>query len=58
MIGDTVEVIIKPYNLGKTVIGTIKRILTKKLYHTRGIKIMLEDGTVGRFIRFIKTKSR
>ena len=28
--------------------GHIARILTNKSYHTRGIKVMLRDGTVGR----------
>ena len=28
--------------------GVVLRILTNKSYHSRGIKVMLEDGTVGR----------
>ena len=49
-VGDRVTVIIKPYKDGKHVIGKIKRILTKKKVHTRGHKVMLEDGTIGRMV--------
>lgn len=28
--------------------GIVKRLLTKSLVHHRGIKVMLEDGQVGR----------
>lgn len=28
--------------------GVVKRILTNKSYHSRGIKVELEDGQVGR----------
>jgi uncharacterized repeat protein (TIGR03833 family) len=49
-IGDLVTIIVKPYNKGKNVSGKIKKILTKKKKHTRGHKVMLEDGTVGRMI--------
>ncbi len=50
-VGDKVTIIIKPYKDGKYVTGQIKRILTKKRIHTRGHKVMLKDGTVGRMVR-------
>ena len=50
-VGDKVTVIIKPYKDGKYVTGMIKKILTKKKIHTRGHKVMLKDGTVGRMVR-------
>lgn len=53
-VGDMVEIIVKPYHLGKKVRGKIKKILTNKKIHTRGHKVMLEDGTVGRMIRLIQ----
>lgn len=56
-IGDTVEIAIKPYK-GKTEKGVVKKVLTKKKYHSRGHKVMLESGTVGRIIRVIKTKTK
>lgn len=52
--GVKVEIIVKPYKNGKKVVGIIKRVLTKKKVHTRGHKVMLEDGTVGRMIRIFK----
>lgn len=52
-VGDMVEIIVKPYHLGKKVRGKIKKILTNKKVHTRGHKVMLEDGTVGRMIRLL-----
>ena len=33
---------------GKLTSGTVQRLLTNKSYHPRGIKVMLDDGTVGR----------
>ncbi|WP_095172981.1 MULTISPECIES: YwbE family protein [Blautia] len=33
---------------GKLTDGIVKRLLTNSANHSRGIKVMLEDGTVGR----------
>jgi uncharacterized repeat protein (TIGR03833 family) len=52
-IGDKVRIIVKPYKNGKTVDGKIKKILTKKKIHTRGHKILLETGEIGRMIEKI-----
>jgi uncharacterized repeat protein (TIGR03833 family) len=49
-VGDTVRVIVKPYFEHKYVTGIVKRVLTKKAMHTRGFKVMLMDGTVGRMV--------
>ena len=48
--GDKVEIIIKPYNKKITKIGVVKDVLTKAKKHTRGHKVRLEDGTIGRII--------
>lgn len=40
---------------GKLTKGIVKRILTNSAIHHRGIKVMLEDGTVGR-VQEIPTK--
>jgi uncharacterized repeat protein (TIGR03833 family) len=48
--GDKVEIIIKPYNKKITKIGVVKDVLTKAKKHTRGHKVRLEDGTIGRVI--------
>jgi uncharacterized repeat protein (TIGR03833 family) len=50
-VGDKVTIIIKPYKDGNYVTGRIKKILTKKRVHTRGHKVMLKDGTIGRMVR-------
>ena len=55
-VGDYVEIIIKPYYKGIKVKGYVKRVLTKKKKHSRGHKVMLEDGTVGRTVRILKKK--
>jgi uncharacterized repeat protein (TIGR03833 family) len=46
-VGQRVTIAIKPYT-GKTSTGTVKRVLTKKKYHSRGHKVMLSSGEVGR----------
>ena len=33
---------------GALTVGTIAKLLTSKPYHSRGIKVRLEDGRVGR----------
>lgn len=52
--GDKVEIIIKPYKSKITKVGTIKDVLTKKKYHSRGHKVRLEDGTIGRIVKKLK----
>ncbi len=48
-IGTAVEVVQKQdQRNGKLTEGIVKRILTKSSKHTRGIKVMLETGEVGR----------
>ena len=54
--GDIVKVIIKPYDQGVMVNGIVQRVLTKKKVHTRGHKVMLRDGTVGRLVKILKKK--
>tara|TARA_R110002074_G_scaffold288751_1_gene460432 strand:- start:921 stop:1289 length:369 start_codon:yes stop_codon:yes gene_type:complete len=55
-VGDIVKVIIKPYDKNVTANGIVKRVLTKKEVHTRGHKVMLRDGTVGRLVKILKRK--
>lgn len=40
---------------GKLTRGTIRWILTSKDYHSRGIKVMLSDRTVGRVQAIVET---
>lgn len=47
--GMTVEVVKKEdQQSGKLTVGVVARILTNSATHPHGIKVMLEDGTVGR----------
>ena len=48
-IGETVDVVLKKDQpTGRLTRGRVKRILTKSPTHPHGIKVMLEDGQVGR----------
>ena len=48
-IGFTVEIVQKHHQrTGELTEGVVKRILTSSPKHTRGIKVMLETGEVGR----------
>ena len=35
-------------------VGVVARVLTRKLFHSRGHKVMLKSGKVGRLINIIK----
>lgn len=48
-IGQTVEIVLKAdQRTGALTEGVVARILTKSAFHPHGIKVMLEDGQVGR----------
>jgi uncharacterized repeat protein (TIGR03833 family) len=48
-IGLEVKVVLKKdQRSGKLTQGKVKKLLTNSAYHPRGIKVMLEDGQVGR----------
>jgi uncharacterized repeat protein (TIGR03833 family) len=47
--GKRVEIILKrDQRTGKRTVGTVKDILTSSSFHSRGIKVRLEDGQIGR----------
>jgi uncharacterized repeat protein (TIGR03833 family) len=47
--GKRVEIILKKdQQSGKRTVGTVKDILTSSSFHSRGIKVRLEDGQIGR----------
>ena len=47
--GIEVDIVLKKdQRTGKLTRGTVKDILTKKAFHTHGIKVRLTDGQVGR----------
>ncbi len=43
----------KDQRTGTRTIGVVKKLLTSSKYHPRGIKVMLEDGQVGRVQEFV-----
>ena len=47
--GMRVEIVLKKdQRTGKRTVGVIRDILTSAVYHSRGIKVRLDDGQVGR----------
>lgn len=44
----------KDQRTGDLTEGEVKRILTKSSFHTHGIKVMLDDGRVGRVKEIIE----
>ena len=55
-LGLCVDIIAKrDQRTGKLTRGTIRWILTSKDYHSRGIKVMLSDRTVGRVQAIVET---
>lgn len=54
-IGTEVEVVQKHHQRsGELTVGIVKKLLTKSPTHPRGIKVMLEDGIVGRVKNIIE----
>ncbi|SDS36468.1 conserved hypothetical protein [Mucilaginibacter mallensis] len=53
--GLEVDIILKQdQRSGKRTRGIVKNLLTSSSYHSRGIKVRLEDGQVGRVIEIIE----
>jgi uncharacterized repeat protein (TIGR03833 family) len=53
--GLEVEIILKQdQRSGKRTRGVVKDLLTSAPYHSRGIKVRLEDGQVGRVVSIIE----
>jgi uncharacterized repeat protein (TIGR03833 family) len=47
--GARVEIVLKKdQRSGKRTVGVVKDILTSSAFHSRGIKVRLEDGQIGR----------
>ena len=56
-IGSKVKVVQKQdQRSGKLTIGIVSKILTNSQNHPHGIKVMLEDGTVGRVKEIVKAE--
>lgn len=53
--GLEVDIILKKdQRSGKRTRGIVKDLLTSSSYHSRGIKVRLEDGQVGRVIEIVE----
>jgi uncharacterized repeat protein (TIGR03833 family) len=52
-VGDKVIIIIKPYHEFNCKTGIVDKVLTKKSIHTRGHKIKLHTGQVGRTLKIL-----
>jgi len=53
--GLEVDIILKKdQRSGKRTRGTVKDLLTSSAFHSRGIKVRLEDGQVGRVIEVLE----
>jgi uncharacterized repeat protein (TIGR03833 family) len=53
--GLEVDIILKKdQRSGKRTRGIVKDLLTSSAYHSRGIKVRLEDGQIGRVIEIIE----
>ena len=50
---EVVIILKKDQRTGKRTNGIVKDILTSAPYHSRGIKVRLEDGQVGRVVEII-----
>jgi uncharacterized repeat protein (TIGR03833 family) len=47
--GKVVDIVLKKdQKTGKTTRGIVKDVLTSAAHHSRGIKVRLEDGSIGR----------
>lgn len=47
--GQRVEIVLKKdQRTGKRTVGIVKDVLTSAAYHSRGIKVRLDDGRIGR----------
>lgn len=56
--GMRVEIVLKKdQHTGKRTIGVVKDILTSSAFHSRGIKVRLDDGQIGRVQEVLSLKS-
>jgi uncharacterized repeat protein (TIGR03833 family) len=52
-VGDRVMIIIKPYHKFNCVSGEVRDVLTRKPIHTRGHKVRIQSGEIGRTLKII-----
>ncbi|MHC1725952.1 MAG: YwbE family protein [Syntrophobacteraceae bacterium] len=57
--GVRVEIVLKKdQRTGKRTVGVVKDILTSSAFHSRGIKVRLEDGRIGRVQEILPDEPR
>lgn len=52
-VGDRVVIIVKPYAKKHLIAGKVAVVLTKKKRHTRGHKVKLTTGEIGRIVEIL-----
>lgn len=52
-VGNNVVIIVKPYAKKRLITGIVAVVLTKKKRHTRGHKVKLTTGEVGRIVEIL-----
>ena len=54
--GDKVIIIVKPYHTHNCQTGIVQNVLTRRKIHTRGHKVRLTTGVIGRTLKILKKK--
>lgn len=58
-VGANVRIVLKAdQRTGKRTEGMVARLLTKSSFHPHGIKVMLEDGQIGRVQEIVEKEGR
>lgn len=58
-VGANVRIVLKvDQRTGKRTEGMVARLLTKSSFHPHGIKVMLEDGQIGRVQEIVEKEGR
>lgn len=58
-VGANVRIVLKAdQRTGKRIEGMVARLLTKSSFHPHGIKVMLEDGQIGRVQEIVEKEGR
>ncbi len=52
-VGNKVSIIVKPYHQYNCVTGIVKDVLTRRETHTRGHKVRLTTGVIGRTLKIL-----
>lgn len=56
--GDKVIIIVKPYHMHNCHTGIVQNVLTRRKIHTRGHKVRLTTGVIGRTLKILKKNEK